>query len=276
MQRAKRVLQGNRYTAAHKPAQRDRVNLEYSQRLNLGDTLSPVIVSWLLEKRGLSLDDAVSGTKHLFAVGSVLGRGCFDATVWGSGILSDAVVDVVRSQGGIRKLDIRAVRGPRTRDVLLDAGYVCPEVYGDPAVLMTEIFRPTTERRVHDLGFVLHHATVIDPTILPAGSLFIDISSNDYEAIIGQIASCGLIISSSLHGIILAESYGVPAIYLWEDSPVGRQRIKFDDWYLSTGRPSIDPCATVGEALAATAPALPDLTEMRAVLESCFPYDLWS
>lgn len=86
---------------------------------NLGDELSPIIVEHLLAQKGLSLASPVPKTRHLYAVGSILFFGYQDATVWGSGLL-EAPSFVRRLTRGrlLRKLDIRCVRGPRTRAIM--------------------------------------------------------------------------------------------------------------------------------------------------------------
>ena len=81
-----------------------------------------------------------------------------------------------------------------------------------------------------------------------------------------------MIISSSLHGIILAESYGIPAIWL-KDSSV--DEFKYYDWYYSTGRFNITPSLTIEDARQKSPPDLPDLQNLRKSLIDSFPYELW-
>lgn len=109
---------------------------------NLGDTLSRVVVEWMLARKGLSLDSWVAHKKQLFAIGSGIMHSYADATLWGSGMEypPKGRIANVLNRNGFRKLDIRAVRGPLSREVLLKLGYNCPEVYGDPAILMPLIY----------------------------------------------------------------------------------------------------------------------------------------
>ena len=267
----KQIVFRNWYCRSGKPAIKKRVNLEYFDRtLNLGDTLSPVICEWLLNNRGLSFDDKVKKTRHLMAVGSILGgNGFFDAVVWGSGIKSFDQISSLGKRKYIQKLDIRAVRGPLTRDALVACGYPCPAVYGDPAVLMPYIYKPNV-RKTHPTGIILHYMQDME---LPDYMKNIDIRTDDYKYFIDELCSCEKIISSSLHGIILAEVYGIPAIFLAEDRNF--EMLKYYDWYLSSGRRNIKLAFSLEEALAMPTSDLPDLTSMQETVLEAFPYDLW-
>ena len=274
-QKLRRLYRGNRFDSYGERCTPNKVNVEYSHTMNLGDTLSPVMVEWMLQQRGIDPDMTVDGTRHLFAVGSVIGRGSFDATVWGSGILCEPLIPVIKSQQGVRKLDVRAVRGPVTRQILMDCGFECPEVYGDPAILLPLMFNPEVREKTHDVSLILHHATSLSPESAPAGCNVIDIATDDYRTFATQVAQSKMTISTSLHGIIISESYGVPSVYLWEDSAVGKQSLKFNDWYYSTGRFDVKPAPSLEAALDATPPALPDLAPLQQALLGSFPYDLW-
>ena len=101
----------------------------------------------------------------------------------------------------------------------------------------------------------------------------ISMNTDDYKSTIDRICSCNIVYSSSLHGIILAESYGVPAIFYR-----GLKSLfdfKYRDYYASTGRYDIPMANTLVEAMRMTPPPLPDLRQMQHRLVETFPYDLW-
>ena len=81
-----------------------------------------------------------------------------------------------------------------------------------------------------------------------------------------------LIISSSLHGIILAEAYGIPAVLLNNNDI---DLLKYYDYYFSTGRKSVKVASSIEEALNKGPMPLPDLSEMQKGLIESFPYDLF-
>lgn len=251
------------------------VNLEYwkCSENNLGDDLAPVIYEYMLSKNNVTSFQKNRKCKHLLTVGSVLGWERFDATVWGSGILNLKLIYNIVRHRDYRKYDIRAVRGPLTRKVLLENGYECPEVYGDPAILMPDIYMPLNVIKKYPVSIVRH----ISQNIMDDDRVHnIDIKTNDYRKFINELSQSEKVISSSLHGIILAETYGVPAVFL--ANGMEDQLFKFLDWYYATGRSlkDIQIAYSFEEALTMEPTVLPDLTEIRENLKNAFPYDLWN
>lgn len=250
----------------------NRVNLDYwHESPNLGDAISPVVVNHMLSQRGIAPDVKVQGKRHLYAVGSVLTAGIQDATVWGSGVLNAALTYRLSR----RKLDVRAVRGPITRAVLMDYGFNVPEVYGDPAILMPEIYQPTTVGKCAKYGLVLHKdydaSKAFSDAELGGDVLSLDIRTDDYASFLGGLTSVERVISSSLHGVILAEAYGVPAVLLKPQTDI----IKYYDYYYSTGRFDFPMATSLEEARRIQPPELPELSGLREGLKRAFPWDLY-
>lgn len=141
---------------ASRKARMGEVNLHWwdteRELQNVGDYLSPVVFEFMRERYGVK--DHPSKTRHIYAIGSIIDAGYQDATIWGSGFLRGERKYWWRI---LRKLDVRCVRGPETRKVLIKNGYNCPEVYGDPAVLMPLIYEPKKDKAVYDYRIVRHH-----------------------------------------------------------------------------------------------------------------------
>jgi pyruvyltransferase len=237
------------------------------QTENLGDYLSEVVVSHFAPK---DKKPKKNKKKTLYAVGSILGMRCQDAVVWGSGLINTQELRLVNNK--IASLDICAVRGPKTREELLKIGKKCPPVCGDPAILMPFIFMPQVTQKKYKVTLIPHYVDTI--TLIPTSSDMhtLHILTKDYQDFITQICQSELVISSSLHGIILAETYGVPAVLLL---PEGRNTFKYEDWYYSTGRYDITIARSVEEALSVKPMALPDLSKMQKDLVAAFPAYLW-
>lgn len=251
------------------------VNLNYFiKEDNIGDVLSKVVVDWMLERKNIT--DSSTKIQHLYAIGSVIDAGIQDATIWGSGILDTNRFS--RLFKG-RVLDIRAVRGPLTKSILIDRGYIKNNEsvpYGDPAILMPLIYTPKIDNLKYKYAFIPHYTVVEKQKEIPNVHI-ISTKTTNYKRFIDEICSSQFVISTSLHGIILAESYGVPAVLMLVN---GNESIfKYYDYYASTGRISPPIVKTVEEGIAFLENnylSKIDFSEMRKNLIGSFPYDIYS
>jgi tetratricopeptide (TPR) repeat protein len=206
-------------------------------RENWGDKLNPHLVE-LLTGRPVHHAHHVrkSDPEPIQSViGSHLANANGRTIVWGTGFI--AAGDRVREAPS----RICAVRGPISRQMLLDQGIDCPPCYGDPALLFPLFYRPPA-RKQYKLGLIRHvrdqPITAIPP--LPEGIIEIDING-ELLHVIDQIAACRRIASSSLHGIIAAHAYGVPAMWLKLGDNLLGDGTKFRDYYASTGTWDVEP-----------------------------------
>lgn len=258
------------------PIVKGQVNFEWVNNGNLGDMLGPMIYQWMLNKKQLSCESPAIASPHFITCGSLIGLGGFDVVVWGSGAHIISNIKNLYMYRGIRKYDIRAVRGPLTRQILLECGYSCPAVYGDPAILMPLIYDYSPPVKKYDVSVVLHYYQKADGICGAADRChFINIATNDYEFFIQEIKSSKKVISSSLHGIILAETYGIPAVFLNSGGYVDRALLKYYDWYYSTNRWNVKMAHSIEEAIAMEPMPLPKLDNLQRKLMDVFPYDLW-
>ncbi|MBB5751633.1 polysaccharide pyruvyl transferase family protein [Prosthecomicrobium pneumaticum] len=210
---------------------------------NWGDKLNPVLVGKLAQRPVVHAREAADPGQPIYSViGSGLGQlGAEKArartVVWGTGFVhSDAQLAPPLPR-------ICAVRGPLTRSRLLAQGIECPEVYGDPALLYPIFYDPPVETKF-DLGIIQHvRERGIEPLPAipePLSVRIIDITGG-LEEVVDAVKSCRVIASSSLHGIIAAHSYGVPAAWLkFSDRPLG-DGFKFRDYFASVGHDTIAP-----------------------------------
>lgn len=243
---------------------------------NLGDNLAMPIINFMLSKRGLDADKKVKGRKHLFTVGSAGLRSFQNATMWGTGIMYDGLKGCWFEKywyADHRHLDIRAVRGPLTRDVFLKLGHNCPEVYGDPGILMPLIYNPNIDRGKKEYAIISIFTKESELRKYYTDDIIISMNTNDYKKVIDKIVACKKVYSSSLHGIILAEAYGVPAIFF--RGTRSEIDFKYKDYYASTGRYDVPMANNLAEAFSFEAPAIPDLSKLQKGLMEVFPYDLW-
>lgn len=220
---------------------------------NLGDIVNPYVVEkatgippkW--EGRGLGL----------CAIGSVIKFAKNGSRVWGSGTPNS---DDKLAAGAI----YHAVRGPLTRDLVIRNGGTCPEVYGDPAWLLPILY-PRLKKASHKTGLILHFTHEEMSTPVGPGVKRIDIRRVGYdqiEAFLDEMHDCERIISSSLHGVIIAQAYGIPACLATvttSTTQIHGDGIKFDDYYQSIGHDR--------------APEAVDLSKLRTVDHHCIAED---
>lgn len=196
---------------------------------NWGDIVAPVIIEALSGARARYKKHG--GSRYL-TVGSVLSLLQAGDIVWGSGL-----IDPLQTPKHMKGVTIHAVRGPLTRRHLLKNGFNVPEVYGDPAIFLPDIYKPIQKEEVSEIGVIPHY---VDKEIFKrisknVGLTYININSGVTE-VMDAVASCRVILSSSLHGIILAESLGKPTAFIIMSNKLIGRTFKFDDYYLSSGR----------------------------------------
>ena len=265
----------NKQTINGKKVVKYAVNIEYSNfpvgaPLNIGDTLSPTIYEYLKAKYSL-VEKKHKKTIHLNMVGSIIGFKSYDATIWGSGILKESFEDKIQYRSKFVKYDIRAVRGPLTREVLLRCGYDCPKVYGDPAILLPLIYTPNSITKHYGVSVVRHYN---DKTIIPNEFHEISVVTDDYKNFVDEICASELVVSSSLHGLIIAETYGIPTIWF---NPYGQDEFKYRDWYLSIGVENPAKIHSISEISNIKNVGLEKkISKLVEPLLQSFPFEFWS
>ncbi|WP_148233503.1 polysaccharide pyruvyl transferase family protein [Pseudopedobacter saltans] len=235
--------------------------------LNFGDHLSYVIVSKILADNNLLLEEETTNNSRLIALGSVLHFANEADTIWGTGFNGKISLD----EHTYQNLDVRAVRGPLTRDFLLRRNISVPEVYGDPALLIPHIFtgkfQKSTKRKysivpnLHDLSIARtrNWENIISPL-------------NSWNKCITEILEAEFIIASSLHGLILAEAFGIPARYIRLSEE--ENMFKYNDYYQGSGRSGeMEYARSIEEALEMGG-MQPINFDHKKLLEA-FPLDLW-
>ena len=181
--------------------------------------------------------------RHLL-IGSILNWSDLNgADVYGSGI-----IDPGQPVHGVPRR-IYGVRGPLTRDVLLARGIDCPPAYGDPALLLPLFYSPP--RNPDGPVVVVPHVNTDDSPALQAllarGCRRVDMRTPPrWQDVPDQIAGASLVLSESLHGLIVAEAYRVPCVWV-EFIPHGHfdstrdWSFKFRDFFASIGKCGATP-----------------------------------
>lgn len=195
---------------------------------NFGDIISPL----LFKHFDIPFKEA-KDPRHanILCIGSIAQRAVGKTIILGSG--------VYKKKSKLNKdCEWRLVRGPRTREAVIANGGQCTARYGDPALLLPLICEP--EKKQYKIGYVPHYREhqkfkkrakkfIDDPN-----NLLINVKNKDPLVVAKNITKCDYIVSSSLHGIIAAHAYGIPAAWV-EYGDVDGDGIKFHDYYESVG-----------------------------------------
>lgn len=240
---------------------------------NFGDILNPYIV----EKLSGIPPRWVPKGKGNFAlvIGSVIKFATKDAVVWGSG--TPRMTDKLEPDA--RYL---AVRGPLTRQLVLQSGGHCPEIYGDAAWFLPKLYTPKPTGKKHRLGLIRHFANDGDIDCAPEVKL-ISVMRGGYsgiEAFIDEIHECSAVLTTSLHGLIVCHAYGIPARWCEvPDATVGLpgDGTKFHDYMMSVGLEPEAPYllprgTTVNESMIGEAYRLPRRQLDLRALASVAPF----
>ena len=229
----------------------DKLKLYYVDIKNMGDQLNPMIMRDVF---GYETERCSYLTGELSAIGSGLDQfmlhggmaerlrqrlcGARFPTVyiWGTGF-----IDSGTRSASFYRADMRfcAVRGELSRaraEKLLGRKLDIPT--GDGGILASELIPEQIEKK-YDVGVVPHVCDLGEPLIGELRARFgksavIDVREEPY-GVLRRIAECRTILSSSLHGLVAADSFGIPNRHvLISDKPKG-DGFKYDDYFSAYG-----------------------------------------
>jgi autotransporter strand-loop-strand O-heptosyltransferase len=209
---------------------------------NFGDVISKSILEFFSKKKVMNENmfqfdnerKIVFRNGKLISIGSSFIFSRSDDYIWGTGCINTTSL-------GNSPRKIYAVRGPLTRDVLLKNNIECPEIYGDPAILYPELYNPQI-KKTHKYGIIPHYIDFTDENILrklevleSKGVKIINITDNE-KTFIDNLLSVEFVLSSSLHGIIMSDSYGIPNVKVVLSNKLVGGSFKFRDYFMSVNR----------------------------------------
>lgn len=207
---------------------------------NWGDKLNPHLVAKVSGRNVYNYYDVLvrQNMKRLSAIGSSLGSEVdAEMEIWGTGFLRRDQRPLVAPRR------ICAVRGPMTREVYLRHGIDCPPVYGDPALLCRKYYT-ASENKNAKLGFIPQwrdkRESIVRYFETKPGCKVIDIQGSIHE-VIAEVTSCEAIASTSLHGLVVADSFGIPAVWARVSHNMGSDYFKFVDYHGGIGLPATEP-----------------------------------
>ena len=214
---------------------------------NMGDYLNVLIIEKLF---GYQIKRRTFLTGELSAIGSGLGQFTLrdnpilayaekiagrlfpSVTIWGTGFVCYKENDTPFYR---KKMRFAAVRGElsKTRvEKILGEELNIPT--GDAGILSCYLLNEPVEKK-YKVGVIAHYKEQDEGAFqqmmefYPNAS-FIDVRQHP-SAVIKHIAACECIVSSSLHGLIIADSLGIPNIHVKVTDKLLGDGFKFDDYY---------------------------------------------
>ncbi|MBN4065381.1 polysaccharide pyruvyl transferase family protein [Desulfocapsa sp. AH-315-G09] len=192
---------------------------------NFGDIITPYLIKKITGKSPRLCNGKCFSEYHIM-VGSVMEYANKHAVIWGTGIMN-------RKQDVKKPKKIYAVRGPISRKRMLELGYECPEIYGDPGLLLPKFYDPPIDKK-YAIGVIPHYVDYeqVKSRIRSDKVLLIDVM-NSVETVVDQIKSCKCTVSSSLHGVIVSQAYGIPSVWVQFSDKLAGDGTKYRDYFLS-------------------------------------------
>ena len=209
-------------------------------RMNFGDELSPSIFYFLLQKYKVNIRFVIN-KKHRMNVcfiGSLISwsnnLNYNNLCIFGSGIRNEN--DQLLKN---KNMKIFSVRGPLSKLHLEKYGYHVPNIFGDPALLLPQFYKPKIiEKYKNKIGVVGHLTNFHKYSNLPENFVLIN-PTWLWTKVVDYICSCKIILSSSLHGLIISDAYKIPNIWLNEYA-LNEGTFKFKDYFQSQNRELIN------------------------------------
>ncbi|SIO10349.1 polysaccharide pyruvyl transferase family protein [Fibrobacter sp. UWB11] len=151
----------------------------------------------------------------------------------------------------VRKMQFPIVRGALSADILKKSGYLKNDniVLGDVGLLASDILSQKAIKK-YSLGVVPHFRDLDNPLIWKIiektpKSICVNVQDSPVD-VVKKIAECERIVSTSLHGLIVADSLHIPNMWLenpWVhyERPINSYRFKYKDYYSALGLNSMLP-----------------------------------
>jgi pyruvyltransferase len=191
----------------------------WSTTPNLGDALSRTV----LNGHGYDVEWAPPQEAEWVSIGSVLGWfNGFKGVVFGSGRSGKNLPPI-----DLSRADVRALRGMITRE-LVKGGDTA--VLGDPGLLVSDFVKHDPQGYV---AIVPHWKDQERMKAQYSEAVFVDVRQAP-EKTLPLIAGAERVISSSLHGLVLADAFGIPRQWEWFDGVQG-DGLKFRDYSTVVG-----------------------------------------
>jgi len=197
---------------------------------NFGDNLNHYLIKELSGKIPVLVKDRRN--PHYIVCGSILGEFTEGSMIWGAGFFYD-------HQLLHFDIPVYAVRGELTR------GQIKKDVpVGDPALLLPLLY-DSNKNKKNRIGIIPHWSNV--KTVIDIGyNVHVIDPFKSTKDFIDDVVSCECVFSESLHGLIVADAYNIPNMWIDLGADIG-DGYKFKDYYSTVVNPPKFPMKTLNE-----------------------------
>lgn len=215
-------------------------------KCNIGDDINYILAPLIFNKYVIPYQYSIIGRwlyqkDNILLIGSIItGLSTKKSIVLGTGLSPDQTSKPITPPK-----EIKCVRGPLTQKYLQQHNIECPSIYGDPALILPLFYTPKHLKK-YQIGFIPHFLdkNVQTLTLLSRykdqNCIVLDVNKyKNWKDFLDQLCSCEIIFSSSLHGLIFADTYNIPNI--WTHFSYKVNPFKYKDYFLSVGRKEKKP-----------------------------------
>ncbi len=199
------------------------------RKRNFGDKLTKILIEHYTKCKIEMVPRSDREQCELLGVGSILHvfHPYSTGMVWTTGFMREY------HRRRLFKADVLAVRGKLTlKKIKLQNNR--PVVLGDGGLLCDDFAKPITKKQ-YKLGIIPHFKDsdnhIIHELAKQSSEIKIIDICDDFQTVIDETQQCDYIISSSLHGVILADSLNIPNDWVELSDKVHGKGFKFKDYY---------------------------------------------
>lgn len=232
------------------------VKVCYSIRDNIGDSINPLIIEKIIgykvqhaEWNECETSGIGSGLRRFFMPRrevfasrdgfhrKMLGiRASQPCQLWSAGFICHCDKKEIAVRTNLQVASVRGVLSKQRVENILGKSLDC--TLGDAGLLAAELLKEKTHKR-YRLGIVAHQREIgekewdyLHDTI--SGSILLDVTVDPMETL-EKMSKCECVISSSLHGLVIADSFGIPNQRVVLTDRLAGDGFKFDDYYSAFG-----------------------------------------
>ncbi len=231
------------------------VKVCYSLRNNIGDSINPLIIERIIgykvqyaEWNECETSGIGSGLRRFFMpreelytrggagkklTGLMTLRPC---QLWSAGFIRYSDKKEIPLRNHLRTASVRGELSKKRIEQILGKPIEC--TLGDAGLLAADLLKEKTGKK-YRLGIISHQREIgekewdyLHDTI--SNSILLDVTADPMETL-KKMSECECIISSSLHGLVIADSFGIPNRRVVLTDRLAGDGFKFDDYYSAFG-----------------------------------------